>query len=127
MINIDGTLSIIDYKTGSAHNIKQINSGYAPQLPIEGIIAEHGGFEGIKKAKVSNLSYWRLNKEIINVQKDLDEILESNFNKIKELINTYDNEEIGYVTKPNPKYCLAKSDYQHLSRIDEWEVNENDD
>lgn len=125
--NIDGTLSIIDYKTGSAHNIKQINSGYAPQLPIEGIIAEHGGFEGIKKAKVSNLSYWRLNKEIINVQKDLDEILESNFNKIKELINTYDNEEIGYVTKPNPKYCLAKSDYQHLSRIDEWEVNENDD
>ena len=43
----DGALSIIDYKTGTVPSEKQIKAGYAPQLPLEAVIAEAGGFEGV--------------------------------------------------------------------------------
>lgn len=122
----DGSLNIIDYKTGSAHSLKQIVAGYAPQLPIEGIIALNGGYPDIPAAPVKSLSYWRLNKETVTAEKDIENVLSDNFEKIKQLIAMFDNPENGYYTKPDPKHALAHSDYQHLSRINEWEVNDND-
>ena len=119
-------LNIIDYKTGYAHSAKQIIGGYAPQLPIEGIIAEQGGYPDITAAPINCLAYWRLNKEIISVDKNINQVLSDNFEKIKQLITLFDNPEQGYITKPNPKHTLKYSDYQHLSRINEWEVNDND-
>ena len=120
------SLNIIDYKTGSAHTLKQIVSGYAPQLPIEGIIALKGGYPNIRATSVNSLSYWKLNKETVTAQKDVNQILSDNFEKIKKLIAMFDNPESGYTTKPDPKHTLTHSDYQHLSRIDEWEVNDNE-
>ncbi len=126
-INKDGSLNIIDYKTGSHHKAKEIKSGYAPQLPIEGIIAEHGGFKDIPAKTVKNLSYWHLGEEIVDVKKDVENILNDNFEKIKKLVEHFDNPENAYVAKPNPKHTLSYSDYTHLSRINEWEINSDDD
>ena len=123
----DGFINIIDYKTGSHHKAKEIKNGYAPQLPIEGIIAEQGGFNDIPAKPVQNLSYWHLGKDIVCVEKDVETILADNFEKIKKLINHFDNPESAYITKPNPKYSLSHSDYTHLSRINEWEVNSDDE
>lgn len=47
----DGRINIIDYKTGKIRSRKEVARGYAPQLPIEGLIAANGGFEGIGKRK----------------------------------------------------------------------------
>ena len=123
----DGSLSILDYKTGKAHKIKEMKDGYAPQLPIEGIIAEQGGFEGIAAAPVSRLCYWRLGKETIALEDKVPDVLESNFDKIKYLIKLFDNPQTGYITRPNPKHVLSYTDYKHLSRISEWEVNDNEE
>lgn len=126
--NVDGTLTIIDYKTGRAHRKKTISDGYAPQLPIEGIIAEQGTFAGIDQATVSQLSYWRLGKEKIDVKDDsVKKILKSNFDNIKHLIEVFDDENMPYTPTPNPRYILNHNDYRHLSRADEWEVNDNDE
>ena len=122
----DGFLNIIDYKTGSAHSLKQIVSGYAPQLPVEGIIALNGGYPDIPAAPIKSLSYWRLNKETVTAEKNIENVLSDNFEKIKQLVAMFDNPENGYCTKPNPKHTLNHSDYQHLSRINEWEVNDNE-
>ena len=46
-LTVDGKINVIDYKTGRARTKKEISAGYAPQLPIEGIIALNGGFAGI--------------------------------------------------------------------------------
>ena len=123
----DGTLNIIDYKTGSHHTAKEIKAGYAPQLPIEGIIAEQGGFKDIPAKTVSNISYWHLGEEIVSIEKDIENILYDNFEKIKKLINHFDNPDSAYFSRPNPKYSLSHSDYTHLSRINEWEINSNDE
>lgn len=124
--NKDGSISIIDYKTGQAHSAKEVSVGYAPQLPIEGIIAEQGGFENIRAANVQKLSYWMLGRKLVSIEKNIKDVLNDNFSIIKKLISLFDNENTGYMTRPHPKYILKYSDYQHLSRNDEWEVNNND-
>src|SRR5262249_26201304 len=40
----DGTVSIVDYKTGQAPSITQVIKHLAPQIPLEGAIALRGGF-----------------------------------------------------------------------------------
>lgn len=48
----DGRVNVIDYKTGQARTKNELIKGYAPQLPIEGLIAAHGGFSGIAKKRL---------------------------------------------------------------------------
>ena len=38
---------------------KQVQAGFAPQLPLEGAILRDGGFEGVSGAPAA-LEYWRL-------------------------------------------------------------------
>ena len=126
-LTVDGKINVIDYKTGRARTKKEISAGYAPQLPIEGIIALNGGFAGISAAEVNSLRYWRLGKEEICVDEKINEILERNLENIKRLIAVFDNEDKPYLTQPNPKYAPAYSDYEHLSRIKEWGANDRHD
>ena len=126
-ITKDGKINIIDYKTGEARKKNEMVLGYAPQLPIEGIIAAAGGFEGVPAAEVSSLSYWKLGKEEIKIEEQTKEVLETNLQNIKTLIAIFDNEEKPYITQPNPKYAPTYSDYEHLSRIKEWGIRDKND
>jgi ATP-dependent helicase/nuclease subunit B len=56
----DGSLSILDYKTGSVPSGAQVTDGRALQLPLTALIAGRGGFAGQQAAPVSGLSYVRL-------------------------------------------------------------------
>lgn len=57
----DGTLAIIDYKTGGSANKRALASGFLLQLGLLGLIAEEGGFAGVK-GRASGFEYWRLNR-----------------------------------------------------------------
>src|SRR5262249_53889951 len=43
----NGHYAIVDYKTGQARSEKQVRTGLAPQLTLEGAILRNGGFAGI--------------------------------------------------------------------------------
>lgn len=126
-IRKDGEVNIIDYKTGSARKIKEIKNGYAPQLPIEGIIATKGGFENISAASVHELAYWRLGKEKIAISTDMEELLKNYLTHIKQIIALFDQADQPYLTQPNPEYAPTYSDYEHLSRIKEWGITDDND
>ena len=122
----DGCLNIIDYKTGSARTPKEVKLGYAPQLPIEALIAQKGGFSGIKAAEVQNLIYWQLGKGETVINENLAEILERNEQNIRELIALFDLPTTPYLCHPNPKHIPQYSDYEHLARVKEWSVQSDD-
>ena len=126
-ITADGKLNIIDYKTGRARTKKEITAGYAPQLPIEALIAQNGGFPGLAPSSVASLRYWRLGREEICVDEKIDQILEHNLANIKTLVAIFDNPDKPYITQPNPKYAPAYSDYEHLSRLKEWGVTDRNE
>ena len=60
-ISQDGSLTIVDYKTGKPPSAAQVAKGYALQLGILGLIAEGGGFDGLSGQAVG-FEYWSLSK-----------------------------------------------------------------
>ena len=118
----DGQINIIDYKTGRGRKKKEVKAGYAPQLPIEGIIAANGGFDHVKAAPVNDLMYWRLGNETITINAKEDNVLDHVKENIIRLINSFDFESTPYLCNPNPKHASDYSDYEHLARVKEWSV-----
>ncbi|RYY24780.1 MAG: double-strand break repair protein AddB [Sphingomonadales bacterium] len=55
----DGTLAVVDYKTGQPPSAKAVRAGYSLQLGLLGLIAEEGGFEGIS-GDARGFEYWSL-------------------------------------------------------------------
>jgi ATP-dependent helicase/nuclease subunit B len=57
----DGSLVIIDYKTGMPPKPKQVNAGFAMQLGLVGLMAERGAIKGVK-GDALRFEYWSLAK-----------------------------------------------------------------
>ncbi|MFV0625898.1 MAG: double-strand break repair protein AddB [Alphaproteobacteria bacterium] len=123
-----GKINIIDYKTGQAKSKRELWAGYAPQLPIEALIAQDGGFEGVGASTIEKLIYWRLANEELVFDEDMKSLLEKNKNNIHELISAFDFENTPYMAKPHHKFSTQNMDYEHLARTKEWSVGgEGDD
>ena len=123
----DGRINIIDYKTGRIRSAADVHNGTAPQLPIEGLIAAHGGFSGIAAAKVAQLIYWQLGKKVQVVDDKMSELLAQTEEQLKELVALFDLPKTPYHSRPNPKRLPEYSDYEHLARVLEWSVQSNEE
>ena len=131
----DGFYRVADYKTGYFPSKKAMSAGFAPQLLIEALIAENGGFKAggkkLESREVEDLVYWALGEKIISFQKtkgdDLRTVLERTENQLKEMIAAFDDKDTPYLYNPNPKHCDKYSDYEHLSRVKEWGQSEDSD
>ena len=124
----DGSLAIIDYKTGAPPAAKAVEAGFAPQLPLEAAIALGGGFAGLPQAPVSELAFWRLSGgtppgEIeAAVRSDPAALAEAALAGLAELVAAFDDPQTPYACKPRPEVAPRFGDYDHLSRIAEWSV-----
>ena len=119
-----GELNILDYKTGRARSIKEMENSYAPQLPIEGLIAQKGGFAGLNSKKVNSLQYWTFKNQKIATKQEQSETAIDNIEKVlKSLINEFDNPSRPYIVNSAGK--SGYSDYEHLSRFLEWSVKDS--
>jgi ATP-dependent helicase/nuclease subunit B len=58
----DGDLAIVDYKTGKAPSTASVAAGFSLQLGLLGLIAERGGFPGLR-ARAGAFEYWSLAKD----------------------------------------------------------------
>jgi len=126
----EGRLTVIDYKTGGVPSPKEIAAGFAPQLPIEGLIAAQGGFEAVDPGEIAGLAYWRLSGgdpggEIKPVGGDIAEVLEDTHDRLERLIAAFDDPATPYLAQPRPDWAARYSDYGHLERLGEWAVDED--
>lgn len=123
----DGTVEIIDYKTGSVPSLKEVKAGFAPQLPLEGYILTQGGFKDVNQKYVSDLLYWHLSvkeekAKLTSLIKNQDEedIIEDAYKGLQCLISIFNNENTPYESCPAPQKAPRYNDYEHLSRSKEW-------
>jgi ATP-dependent helicase/nuclease subunit B len=120
----DGKLAIIDYKTGALPSGRDVEAGFAPQLALEALIAEAGGFEDVTGAEVAALAFWRLaggepageEREDKHVRARIDEARDG----IARLIAAFDQSDTPYLARPRPDRAPRYSDYIHLARVKEW-------
>ncbi|MDV7340512.1 double-strand break repair protein AddB [Terasakiella sp. A23] len=121
----DGEISIIDYKTGVPPTKKEVEAGFAPQLPLEAAIAMEGGFKEFGPREVKELEFWRLRGGQVAGQKvpatdNPAQIAEDALEGLKGLVAAYDRVEAPYGSRPNPENAPKYSDYEHLARVKEW-------
>jgi ATP-dependent helicase/nuclease subunit B len=124
----DGSLAIIDYKTGSVPTPKEVQLGYAPQLPLEAAIAAAGGFDDIAGAPVSDLLYLRLSggdpagSEIRAGGRDGEPgaLAAAAIAGLERLIVSYADPTTPYLAQPEPERAPRYGDYAHLARLAEW-------
>jgi ATP-dependent helicase/nuclease subunit B len=123
-----GGLAILDYKTGSVPSAGDIRAGYAPQLPLEALIAAAGGFPGLAPATVDALLYWKLSggepagKESAAAEgaPDVAMLAERARVTLERLIAAFDDPATPYLSWPQPGQVPRYSDYTHLARVKEW-------
>lgn len=141
----DGTLSIIDFKTGEIPTAKQVKSGFSAQLALEVLMQQKGSFDFIAPLSsriVSQLGWVKLDGrtdtalfkpaviqakkgEIQDTPNDLGDLAEQ---QLIGLIRQYRDSNQGYMSRPRPDFKFSyEGYYDHLARVKEWQVADSED
>ncbi|HYF08365.1 MAG TPA: double-strand break repair protein AddB, partial [Acetobacteraceae bacterium] len=128
----NGTWRVLDYKTGQVPAATHLGNGLAPQLPIEALILERGGFPDIPAGSaVSDLRYWRLTGgEVPGEVRKMplaDEETGATFAALAEdrllaLAERYLLGTAPFESRPHPSRKAPGGEYDHLARVAEWSM-----
>jgi ATP-dependent helicase/nuclease subunit B len=133
----DGSLAVVDYKTGGPPRPLQVKEGFALQLGLIAMIAEAGGFKDVD-GKASGFEYWSLAKSrsgefgyavepVTDEEKKQDKMLlrEDFLPRTKDYLDdALDRWILGnepFTARLNPELG-SYADYDQLMRLDEWIV-----
>ncbi len=122
----DGTLAILDYKTGAPPSRMQLHEGTAPQLPLEAAMAEAGAFPTIA-GTVSELAYWHLTgghepgcvKAPLQTAQELADMITDAPGHVAALLRVFDDPAHPYPHCPHPARAPRQHDYAQLARAGE--------
>lgn len=117
-IRRDGSIHILDYKTGSLPTKSDVESGISVQMIIEALIAYSGGFKNINGfpqeliyVKIASTSPY-ISTQTIKMDKDT--LLKHKEGLIKTL--SFYDEGGEYQVNHSTKYSPTYDDYKHLAR-----------
>ena len=121
-----GGIAIVDYKTGKAPSQTAVDEGFSLQLGLLGLIAEHGGFEGISGRSRAH-EYWSLSKyrgefgRCVRPDKKMgpEEFLDHARRHFREAARKWLTGDEPFTAKLNPAYAPYR-DYDQLMRLEEW-------
>jgi ATP-dependent helicase/nuclease subunit B len=117
-----GGFLVVDYKTGTLPSKKEIVAGYAAQLPLEGAILRDGSFGAVAGTPAA-LEFWRLTGGVPAGQRraigddDPNRLIQSVLDRVKSLIDRFDDPATPYLAEPMPQWAPRFSDYRHLERV----------
>lgn len=121
----DGSLALVDYKTGTLPSWSAVQNGMSPQLPLEAAIAAAGGFTELGQGQIGGLEYWRVSGgdpsgEVAKFRHDASEAATKALAGLVELVTRFDDPSTPYPARPRPEWAPRYSDYAHLARLQEW-------
>ena len=140
----DGTVRLVDYKTGLTPAVKEARTLLAPQLALEAALAGRGGFRGIGRVRTSSLVYVRLRPgddaygrpnargETIETGKadepTADMLAARAWAQLGALLARYRDPGQPYPSRLMPQRESAMDGpYDHLARAREWGVGDGED
>jgi ATP-dependent helicase/nuclease subunit B len=129
----DGGLAIVDWKTGKPPSKRAVAEGYSMQLGLLGLIAEKGGFDGVRGAPTV-FEYWSLaagkdstlgyRTSPVGLSSKDEGIDPANFTTLSarvltDAVETYLHGSAPFTAKLHPEHA-PYGDYDQLMRLDEW-------
>lgn len=130
----DGSLAVVDYKTGIPPSAKMVREGFSLQLGLIGLIAREGGFEGLAGDPAA-FEYWSLSRNrdggfgyVASPVKTPNNRAELKAEDFVPETKRYLHEAIArwilgsepFVARLNPD-LPGYTDYDQLMRLDEWQ------
>ena len=125
-----GHVAILDFKTGAPATVRQVETGLAPQLPLEAAMLAEGAFADVPPARATELTYWRFgNADPTPKPLDLDAMGEAAkaLEALKSLLARYAQPEQPFLSKPRVLLIKPYDEYDHLARRKEWADAEGDE
>ena len=137
----DGTLAVVDYKTGGPPPARQVEQGFALQLGLIGLMARAGAFKGLDGAVIAGeatrFEYWSLQKsadsptgfgkssEPIREGRKRSGIPREDFlpeteRFLHDAIDRWIRGNEPFTARLNPD-LPGYADYDQLMRLDEWQ------
>jgi ATP-dependent helicase/nuclease subunit B len=128
----DGSLAIVDYKTGSPPSTAQVMDGFAMQLGLIAHMANCGAFEGAQglpglfeywsQARKTGSNYGYVKSPNVSRNKTLKEpedFVADAYRHFEEAVDDWLLGDKPFTAKERPEY--AWSDYDQLMRYEEWQ------
>ncbi len=132
----DGTLAVVDYKTGQPPSGRMVQEGYSLQLGTLGLIAAAGGFATLGAGgKPRRFEYWSLARDgkgdnFGHIQEPVlegrrktglarDSFLSETARYLDEALGTWITGTAPFTARLNPD-VPGYADYDQLMRLDEW-------
>lgn len=133
----DGTLAVVDYKTGGPPTARRVEQGFALQLGLIGLMAQQGAFAGVS-GEPTRFEYWSLRKSakgenqfgdcsepVLEGSKKSgiprDEFLSTTEYYLTDAIERWIKGNEPFTARLNPD-LPTYADYDHLMRLDEWQA-----
>lgn len=123
----DGSVVILDYKSGRIPSVREINAGFAPQLPLEVRMVEEGAFAAIGPSAVSDACHIKIGasgeidpKTVVPKGSTLATLAADVFTGMLTLLEEFRDEETPFLARPFPQFASRFSAYDHLARVKEW-------
>ncbi len=121
----DGGLHIFDYKTGPLPTPASTKASER-QLLLEGAMAERGAFTNGAHETVAKLTYLQIAKEAKELEIKTDDITFGNtWRDLLALLAAYARPTTGYTARAKHFDIRSPDDYDHLSRLGEWQLHDN--
>ncbi len=125
-INSDRSLDIIDYKSGQAPRVKEIEAGFALQLPLLGLLASCGGFK-TNSIDVKAITVWPASVPRDKVAKaqnlaakiSAEALICKAHTVLEKMVDIFSQPQKFYNFDVGPQRG-PNHDYDHLARVDEW-------
>ncbi|MGH6819924.1 MAG: PD-(D/E)XK nuclease family protein, partial [Methylocella sp.] len=130
-LNGDGTVTLVDYKTGRPPGVNEILVGFAPQLTLEAAMAARGAFDLGQKIETVEALYLKLGGTRGGAERPVEfrkakggfmEIAEDHYRGLIRLLNQFRDPATAYPPRPFPKFAKRYNAYDHLARVKEWSL-----
>lgn len=137
----DGSVEIIDYKTGSSPSVKEARVLLDPQLALEAAALKAGAFKDVPPSHPQSLTYVRLKpgsrfkSETVNNEgskaketRSADQLADESLAELRKLLSALLAGKHGFASRLIvQKERDYGGEYDHLARVAEWSTADSDE